>query len=570
MIQEILQRFGIQFKEQSGQIIICCPYCEDSKYHLYIDPAKNVYYCHKCNSKGNWYRLLKQLNPSSAIVPFHTQQKVFRHPTADYIQACHKKLMGQAGVKAIDYLYSRCFSLQAIQDLQLGLESKDGKDWLVIPYLMDGKTANVKYRTIPPAGKEFRRWKEGESILFNQDCLEEKFNEIFMVEGELDAIALFSQGYRNVVATTIGAGGFKPEWVDMLADIPRINIIYDSDEAGQRGAKEIARRLGLDRCFNVLLPVKDVNDFFMSGGDKVEFETLISKAEPFEVDNIINFHRAVTNLKIQHSKVDNPDALKPHWPSVAKLTGAFEPGDLVTLSAIPKTGKSTFALNIVHRFIQKDIPCLFYCLEMRPERLAKKIIQMEMFCSESELTPQKIDAAYLRLSDKPLYFGYNYKKCTLDIVTDTIRQGIKRYGFKFIVFDNLHYLSRSITNQVQEVSLISKTFKLLAEEMQVPIMLIAQPRKVAENQIIGIMDLKDSSAIGADSDQVIILYRKKMKTNDGTAEAAYEPLTLVRVDASRYHPGGETLLYFRGDKSTFKEPSKEELHDKRNFHGNNN
>lgn len=553
MIENVLNQYSIQYKQQAGQITINCPYCGDTKQHCYIDPQKKVFFCHKCNEKGTWYQLVKQMNPSAAIVPFARDNKPVKHPTLDYIQQCHKRLMGPSGVEAIKYLVEdRKITIETIQHFDLGLETKDGKDWLVIPYFRDSKPVNVKCRSLPPANKEFRRWKDGESILFNEDCIKNTKDEIFMAEGETDCLTLWAQGY-NAVATSIGANGFKPEWVDLLDKINRINIVYDSDAKGQEGAKEAARRLGLDRCFNIVLPTKDVNDFFISGAEKEDFEEIVAKAEPFEVDNIIDFGKAVSNLKDQYRKSNNSDLLKPHWPNVAKLTGPFEPGDLITVSATPKTGKTTLALNIVHDFIKKDVPCLFYCLEMRPERLARKIIQMEMEVSEAELTPEKIDAGYFRLIDKPLYFGYNYKKCNLDLVVDTIRQGIRRYGFKFIVFDNLHYLSRSITNQVQEVSLISKTFKLLAEEMQIPVMLICQPRKIADGQIMGMMDLKDSSSIGADSDQIIILYRKKTKSADGTAETSYDPLTLVRVDASRYRAGGETLLDFDGAKSIFKE-----------------
>jgi replicative DNA helicase len=555
MIENALSQYDIQYKLQSGQVVICCPYCGDSKYHCYIDPEKKVFFCQKCNVKGTWYQLIKIINPSAGIVPFARDNKIIKHPSMDYIQQCHKKLMGPSGTQAIEYLYSRKFSLDAIQVFILGLETKDEKQWLVIPHFREGNPVNVKYRALPPAEKEFRRWKDGESILFNQDCIKnpEKAEEIFLVEGELDAIALYSQGYKNVVATTIGANSFKPEWIDLLDKVTRINIVYDADIKGQQGAKEAARRLGLDRCFNIVLPVKDLNDLFIKGYSREDFEEIVSKSEPFEVDNIIDFGKAVLNLKSQCQKSADKDFFKPPWPNVAKLTGPFEPGDMVTVSAIPKTGKTTWALNITHHFIKKDIPCLFYCLEMRPERLARKIIQMELGIAEEDLSPDRIDKGYLQLSGKPLYFGYNYKKCTLELVIDTIRQGIRRYGFKFIVFDNLHYLSRSITNQVQEVSLISKAFKLLAEEMQIPIMMIAQPRKTAENQVMGMMDLKDSAAIGADSDSIIILYRKKIKSENGTAEASYEPLTLVRVDASRYRSGGETLLYFDGAKSTFKE-----------------
>ena len=123
-----------------------------------------------------------------------------------------------------------------------------------------------------------------------------------------------------------------------------------------------------------------------------------------------------------------------------------------------------------------------------------------------------------------------------------------------VIFDNLHFLARSLTHQVQELGVISKTFKLLAEELRIPIILIAQPRRGDdENRVVSINDLKGSSDLGADADQVIVLYRKKKKAKDGLADVSFEPETLVRVDASRYRAGGETLLTFNGATATFKE-----------------
>ncbi len=561
MIENALKAWDINFRFSAGQVVMDCLYCNDTKGHLYIDPDKKVFFCQKCNEKGTWYQLSKELRPEASIMPFSRSKAQYKFPDITYIENCHKRLLSPSGVKAYEYLQSRKFTNEAIKHFQLGLERDNNINWLVIPYFKDGKPVNIKYRSLPPIEKEFKRWKGGESVLFNQDCLKENFKEVFFVEGETDCIALWSQGYKNVIATSVGAGSFKAEWVDLLEKIPRINVLYDSDEKGRKGAKEVSKRLGFDRCFNIVLPVNDINDFFISGGSINEFEEIVGKSEPFEIDNIIDFSKAVPNLKSQSNRSNDNEQLKPHWHNVTKLTGSFEAGDLITVSAIPKTGKSTWALNIVHDFVRKDIPCLFYCLEMRTERLARKTLQIELNCTEEDLNSEKMDTGYIRLMEKPLYFGYNYRKCNLDIVIDTIRHGTRRYGFEFVVFDKLHYLSRSISNSVQEVSLISKTFKLLAEELQIPIMLIAQPRKVSENQVMSMMDLKDSSSIGADSDQIVILYRKKKKSEDGTAEASYEPLTLVRADASRYRSGGETLLYFDGARSVFKEIEKGRIND---------
>ena len=98
--------------------------------------------------------------------------------------------------------------------------------------------------------------------------------------------------------------------------------------------------------------------------------------------------------------------------------------------------------------------------------------------------------------------------------------------------------------------------RLLAEELEIPIILIAQPRKIERNGIMGIEDLKDSASIGADADQVIILYREKTKAHEGGQ--SFKPETLVRVDASRYHPGGETILVFDGSTGCFAEMERNE------------
>jgi replicative DNA helicase len=160
----------------------------------------------------------------------------------------------------------------------------------------------------------------------------------------------------------------------------------------------------------------------------------------------------------------------------------------------------------------------------------------------------------------PLYFGYFYKHQKTEDVLGLIREAIQRYGIQFIVFDNLHLLCRSdrVNEQIAQTTL---SFKLLAEEMEVPVVLIAQPRK-RENSATEIMSAEDvrySSAVHSDCDQMIILHRnrtaskvKDINTQKFIArEESMDPVTLVRVEAHRYGSGGETLLYYNGAFSRF-------------------
>ena len=156
---------------------------------------------------------------------------------------------------------------------------------------------------------------------------------------------------------------------------------------------------------------------------------------------------------------------------------------------------------------------------------------------------------------KPFYQGYCYQKPNLDGIMETLKAAIRRYGLKLICFDHLHFLCRSINNQVQEIGLAVQAFKFLAEELEIPIILIAQPRKIQADSIMTAMDLKDSSSIFSDCDHLIILHRARKASNgrEGTAlqTEAYDPVTMVRIEASRYNSGGECLLYYHGEYSRF-------------------
>jgi replicative DNA helicase len=160
----------------------------------------------------------------------------------------------------------------------------------------------------------------------------------------------------------------------------------------------------------------------------------------------------------------------------------------------------------------------------------------------------------------PLYVGYSYRKpMMVDLIHD-LQAAIQRYGLKLVVFDNLHYLCRSLANQTQEVSLAVQEFKFLAQEMEIPVILIAQPRKIQPNTMMTAMDLKDSVSIFSDCDHLIILHRNRVASQGADLHAkmvphdmAYDPVTLVRVEASRYSQGGEALLHFHGECSWFEE-----------------
>jgi len=552
-LRNYLEAKGYEFKSSAGQDISkICPFCEDSKFHFYVDPDKAVYFCHKCNAKGNSYDLRRHFNDldNPNIVSFKKAigAKEPKKPPPDKAVQYHTALMENQ--QAFDYLIGRGLNLETITHFKIGYGKEGDKEWITIPYFEGGVLINIKYRTLPPLPKEFKRFKDAKSALFNRDCIKDN-DEIIITEGEFDAASCWQNGYTNVVSGSNGCSSFDPEWIDALKDMKKIYLWYDNDEAGRKASDELAQRLGIDRCHFIRLEgYKDANEYF-SVNDGIELKEVATQKP---IDNVINFYDSVFKI-FEHEK-ELSSEIKMPWGNVNKLVGAIEAGDLITLSAVPKTGKTTLALNIATYNAKRSYPVLVYCLEMRPERLAKKVIESEGRITKENFTRELALYTAEKLVDAPLYFGHNYKNIEADIVFHTMRTATRRYGLKLIVFDNLHYLVRSLTHTSAEVGIITRKFKLLAEELQLPIILIAQPRKVEDGIVMTMNDLKDSASIGADSDQVIILWRKKTKSNLANTsgqESSFEPKTLVRVDASRYQSGGDTVLYFKGEYSRFEE-----------------
>ena len=590
MITSILEKNDLTLKKKTVNEYSCpCPFCSGED-RFCVWPEENRAWCRGCGWKGDDIQLLRDLENMTfkeaaeaagrsdkvrTIPPkargqvteaFPQKGKAFTLPDEKEALEAHDRLLKDP--EALDYVTkARGISEDTLKHFKLGFEVDDGTGvrWLTIPHYEKGKLVNIKSRRLPPippdVKKRFKRVEGCRSILFNGDILQDQSEEIFIAEGELDAITLWDRGIKNVVSGTTGAGSFEASWIDALARVKKVFILYDPDETGQRGARELARRLGYDRAFNVLMPYDyDLNDFFVAGFEARDFRNLIKEARQFDIAGILSFREGLEDFRKGIEKGTEETGLRTGWHSVDSIikTG-FMPGELGVLSAPPKIGKSSFGLQITTYSASQGIPSLFFCLEMRPRKLIEKIVQC--FTRREKLGASEIQKAEEHFKDKPLYLGYSHRKPALDEIMDTLKAAVRRYGLKFLCFDHLHFLCRSITNQTQEVGLAVQNFKFLAEEMEIPILLIAQPRKIQTDAIMTAMDLKDSSSIFSDCDHLIILHRqrtgskgsKDMEQGSQLQNQAFEPVTLVRVEASRYNPGGETLLYFHGECSRFDE-----------------
>lgn len=607
MIQYVESK-GWGYKPTGDQIILDkCPYCGKSD-HFYAAVTGNkdgLHECKRCMKSGNLYELMVSQGDRQ---PGMQSQKDFAGPkeveTLPNAERCHEALL--ANTDALDFLMGvRGFTIDVIREQKLGLVSKryfrDLKKEsfaIVIPYIKDGKVTFAKYRSFPPDEKAFSSPSGWEPPLYNEQCINPEMQDVVFVEGEYDALSCLSNGIKNVLGVP-GANLKKTVWVDLVAHVPKKYILYDNDRAGEKGAQDLAERLGLDSCYRIVLPSftyiddegnektgKDINDWFKHGEGTLEkFELLKQAARRFNVKGVSSLGESLDDMEREYEgkEKDEPKYVS-QWNSFNYKIGGWEDGDVTDILAPGKVGKTTFAMNLLDDLVARySEPGMIICGEMTPARLARKWLSM---VTKTDDSPPKSDLEAIEKAKRfreaiPLgkeiirnregdTYLCNPAIKEIEELYDLIRQARRRYGIKFLIVDNLQlFCDRTLRNpnhRTIHMSQLSKNLTALAKELGIVLFRIVQPRGLKDDRIADASDADGSSQIEKDCDTSISLHRgKKANITAGDFEAmggymdedqAMEKETLVRVSRSRYAPGGVLTLEIDGGTSSFSEPAK--------------
>lgn len=598
---------GWDWKESgSDQIQVdVCPQCKHDGFHFYMCVKGNkdgVWMCHRCGKSGNLRSLQEDLGDRIQGVESRSEwgNKDKKTEALPDVDKAHEVLLQDAD--ALDYLMNvRGFTDEVIRSQKLGLlaerffKEAGTVKALVIPYLVNGNCVFAKYRTLPPAPKDFNAPMGWEVPLYNQEILQPGLKEIVFVEGEADALSCMSNGIGNVVGVP-GANMKKAAWITQLDEVApeKIYVLYDNDRVGQKAAQALASRIGIERCLKIVLPDfdieledgtkrkgKDINEWFAKGGGTLEaFEDLKQNAKQFDVTGVTNTGDALEELE---HYLEGKESLKPTyetpWPSLNKKVG-FEDGDVIDIVAKEKVGKTTFGLNLIDYAVETyQEPGIIICLEMTQARLARKWVSLVTGTDDSPAIdhddavkklatlkaaiPLARQIAAARGAD--LYFAYPHVEKPEDIY-ELIRQCVRRYGVRWVMFDNIQLLCdttlKNANHRTIALSQISKSLAKLAKDLGIKLIRIVQPKRVAGDKIADSDDVDGSSHIAKDCDAMIMLHRptKAGVTSEAfesagyiETEAALEPKMLVNVGLSRYSAGGATTLEFDGARSKVRE-----------------
>lgn len=215
--------------------------------------------------------------------------------------------------------------------------------------------------------------------------------------------------------------------------------------------------------------------------------------------------------------------VKTGFKDLDALTNGFHPGNMIVLAARPAVGKSTLGLDIA-RFasIHKRETSVIFSLEM-----SRSEITMRMLSAEARVPLNNIRSGRLseeewarmarrmgEISDAPMFIDDSPNLSLMEIRAKS-RRLKQRHNLKLIVIDYLQLMTsgKRVENRQQEVSEFSRQLKLLAKELNVPVVAISQLNRSPEQRSDKkpmLSDLRESGSIEQDADLVILLHREDL------------------------------------------------------------
>lgn len=242
------------------------------------------------------------------------------------------------------------------------------------------------------------------------------------------------------------------------------------------------------------------------------------------------------------------------------LTNGFHNGQLILVAARPALGKSTLALDFARAAsIRHNLPSIVFSLEMGKAEIAMRLLSAETSIPLQKMRKGMIEAKDWttiaqtrgRIENAPLYID-DSPNMTLVEIRAKCRRLKQRVGLKMIVIDYLQLMTsgKKVESRQQEVSEFSRALKLLAKELQVPVIALSQLNRGPEQRSDRkpqLSDLRESGSLEQDADMVILLHRESAyeKDNPRAGEADFI------VAKHRNGPTDTITVGFQGHYSRF-------------------
>lgn len=409
--------------------------------------------------------------------------------------------------------------------------ARDGSDVLVFPYRRRGAVVNRKYRA---PGKRFWMDKDGELILWNLDCLLSNPDHVFIVEGEMDALAFMEAGIWNVVSVPNGAPA-----ADRAGDVPdpeqddafrylwncreelagrRFVLAGDTDEAGIRLRHALVARLGRANCDIIDWPegVKDANDYLLEVGPGEFAEFVRASRRPYPIRGLWGWNDILPTPAMETFDIGIPIV-----GSMVRLAR----GTISVVTGIPNHGKSALVKQIACEVIRRH---RWHVTQASFEdrvyaNLMPELIQIMSghpatatgFAAGERAEAQAILARHMSfIADE----GLVDEAMTLEWLVDIIRDAKIRFGTDLLIIDpwnEIEHIWGRDDNETKYIGQALRDLRRLAVELDMHVMIVAHPTKVMDGHEPSLYHISGSANWANKVDIGMVVHQPKFADGPG-------------------------------------------------------
>ena len=260
------------------------------------------------------------------------------------------------------------------------------------------------------------------------------------------------------------------------------------------------------------------------------------------------------NIEALYQSGSHISGIPSPFEELDSLTSGFQKSDLIIVAGRPGMGKTSFALNLCqHLAIKEKTPVGIFSLEMSSEQLVTRLL-----CAEARIDSNRLRRGYLKsneyaelaivagyLAEAPIYIDDSAGLSTLELRAKARRlKAEANIGMLMVDYLQLISVRERVENRQQQISLISRSLKALAKELNVPVIALSQLSRAVESRGGDkrpmLSDLRESGSIEQDSDLVLFLFRPEVYDNSDENRGKAELI----IGKQRNGPTGTVNLTF--------------------------
>ncbi|MCH5216572.1 MAG: replicative DNA helicase [Muribaculaceae bacterium] len=311
----------------------------------------------------------------------------------------------------------------------------------------------------------------------------------------------------------------------------------------------------------------DIEDVLQEAEGKLfEISQRNVKKDVLPIGNVVT--NAIKQIEIAGKRESGLSGIPTGFHDLDKITSGWQPSDLVIIAARPAMGKTAFVLSMAKNMaLNYNIPTAVFTLEMSNIQLANRLI-----CNVCEIDGKTIKSGHLsqhewsqlnkrviHLFDAPLYVDETANLSILEFRTKA-RRLVREHNVKIIIIDYLQLMNASgmkFGSREQEVSMISRSLKQLAKELNIPIIALSQLNRSVENRTDGkrpqLSDLRESGAIEQDADIVCFIHRPEYYNRSGQDAEGNDIRGLAEFIIAKHRSGSvdDVKMRFRAQYARF-------------------